>query len=156
MPAISNIGKVSYERIINIAKLVQLFDWWPSGAAYASAAAGGRASMARRFLVVQRRQSQSGGMGEGVHTRLTCGVDADGVLRQLGQAGRFHLKVYVLVALAAVQVGMLHTTYIFLAADVPYRSVRATSGWSQGSNVTDIFLYEKNSIFQREIIFRVL
>lgn len=52
---------------------------------------------------------------------LSCGVDADGVLRQLGQAGRFHLRVYALVALAAVQVGLLHTTYIFLAADVPYR-----------------------------------
>lgn len=52
---------------------------------------------------------------------LSCGVDADSVLRQLGQAGRFHLRVYVLVALAAVQVGLLHTTYIFLAADVPYR-----------------------------------
>ncbi|KPJ16074.1 hypothetical protein RR48_06029 [Papilio machaon] len=51
-------------------------------------------------------------------------VDADSILRQLGQAGRFHLQVYVMVALAAFQVGLLHTTYIFLAADVPYRSVR--------------------------------
>lgn len=48
-------------------------------------------------------------------------VDADSVVRQLGQAGRFHLRVYVLVALVAVQVGLLHTTYIFLAARVPYR-----------------------------------
>ncbi|KAL4709505.1 hypothetical protein ACJJTC_007236 [Scirpophaga incertulas] len=51
----------------------------------------------------------------------SCGIDADAVLYQLGQAGRFHLRVYALVALAAVQVGLLHTTYIFLAADVPYR-----------------------------------
>lgn len=50
-------------------------------------------------------------------------VDADSVVRQLGQAGRFHLRVYVLMALAAVQVGLLHTTYIFLAASVPYRYV---------------------------------
>lgn len=48
-------------------------------------------------------------------------VDVDGVLQQLGQAGRFHLRTYFLVALVAVQVGLLHTTYIFLAADVPYR-----------------------------------
>lgn len=48
-------------------------------------------------------------------------VDADSVVRQLGQAGRFHLRVYLLVALVAVQVGLLHTTYIFLAARVPYR-----------------------------------
>lgn len=48
-------------------------------------------------------------------------VQLDGVLRQLGAAGRFHRRVYVLVALAAVQVGLLHTTYIFLAADLPYR-----------------------------------
>lgn len=53
--------------------------------------------------------------------RLTCGVDADSVVRQLGQAGPFHLRVYAMVALAAAQVGMLHTTYIFLAGDVPYR-----------------------------------
>lgn len=48
-------------------------------------------------------------------------VDAESVLLQLGQAGRFHLRVYVLVALVAVQVGLLHTTYIFLAGRVPYR-----------------------------------
>lgn len=48
-------------------------------------------------------------------------VEADVVLKQLGQAGRFHIRVYVLVAFAAFQVGLLHTTYIFLAADVPYR-----------------------------------
>lgn len=50
-------------------------------------------------------------------------VDAESVLRQLGQAGRFHLRAYVLLALVAVQVGLLHTTYIFLAATVPYRYV---------------------------------
>lgn len=50
-----------------------------------------------------------------------CGVDVEGVYRELGQAGCFHRRVFVLVALAAVQVGLLHTTYIFLAADVPYR-----------------------------------
>lgn len=48
-------------------------------------------------------------------------VSPDNVMRELGQAGRFHLRVYVLVAMAAVQVGLLHTTYIFLAADIPYR-----------------------------------
>ncbi|RVE51970.1 hypothetical protein evm_003436 [Chilo suppressalis] len=57
----------------------------------------------------------------GASGALSCGVDADNVLRQLGQAGRFHLRVYALVGLAAIQVGLLHTTYIFLAADVPYR-----------------------------------
>ena len=48
-------------------------------------------------------------------------VDAESVLRQLGQAGRFHLRAYFLLALVGVQVGLLHTTYIFLAATVPYR-----------------------------------
>lgn len=48
-------------------------------------------------------------------------VDTDSIMRQLGQAGRFHLRVYVLVAFAAIQVGLLHTTYIFLAGRVPYR-----------------------------------
>lgn len=50
-------------------------------------------------------------------------VSPDNVMRELGQAGRFHMRVYVLVAMAAVQVGLLHTTYIFLAADIPYRCV---------------------------------
>ncbi|CAH0719743.1 unnamed protein product, partial [Brenthis ino] len=50
-----------------------------------------------------------------------CGeVNSDSVMRELGQAGRFHLRMYVLVALVAVQVGMLHTTYIFLAGSIPY------------------------------------
>lgn len=49
------------------------------------------------------------------------GVDVDSVVRQLGVLGRFHLCVYPLVALAAMQVGLLHTTYIFLAGDVNYR-----------------------------------
>lgn len=50
-----------------------------------------------------------------------CELDVERVLRELGQAGRFHARALALAALAAVQVGMLHTTYIFLAADVPYR-----------------------------------
>uniref|UniRef100_A0A2A4K7E3 Major facilitator superfamily (MFS) profile domain-containing protein n=1 Tax=Heliothis virescens TaxID=7102 RepID=A0A2A4K7E3_HELVI len=50
-------------------------------------------------------------------------LDADSVVRQLGQAGRFHCRVYALLALVAVQVGLLHTTYIFLAGRVPYRCV---------------------------------
>lgn len=52
------------------------------------------------------------------------GVDVDGVVRQLGVRGRFHRRVYPLLALAAVQVGLLHTTYIFLAADVDSRYER--------------------------------
>lgn len=48
-------------------------------------------------------------------------LNPDIVMQELGQAGRFHMRVYVLVALVAVQVGLLHTTYIFLAADIPYR-----------------------------------
>lgn len=48
-------------------------------------------------------------------------VNTDSVMRELGQAGRFHLRMYLLVALVAVQVGMLHTTYIFLAGSIPYR-----------------------------------
>ncbi|KAH9633783.1 hypothetical protein HF086_005417 [Spodoptera exigua] len=58
--------------------------------------------------------------GEDKKTPAPGDVDADSVVRQLGQAGRFHMRVYVLMALAAVQVGLLHTTYIFLAAGVPY------------------------------------
>lgn len=54
-------------------------------------------------------------------SELKCGIDVERVYKELGQAGRFHLRVFVLVALAAVQVGLLHTTYIFLAADAPYR-----------------------------------
>lgn len=53
-------------------------------------------------------------------------VDVDRVMLELGQAGWFHLRIYLLVALAAVQVGLLHTTYIFLAADIPYRCCIAT------------------------------
>lgn len=55
---------------------------------------------------------------------LSCGVDAEAVVQQLGQAGRFHLRVYLLVAFGAFQVGLLHTTYIFLAGDIPYRLVK--------------------------------
>ncbi|KAG7299214.1 hypothetical protein JYU34_017766 [Plutella xylostella] len=52
---------------------------------------------------------------------LSLGVDVDGVMKQLGQLGRFHCRAFALLALVAVQVGMLHTTYIFLAGDVHYR-----------------------------------
>ena len=48
-------------------------------------------------------------------------LDVDGIMVQLGQAGRFHIFNYILLALPAFQVGLLHTTYIFLAATVPYR-----------------------------------
>lgn len=48
-------------------------------------------------------------------------VDPDGIMKQLGQTGKFHLRMYVMMGLACVQVGLLHTTYIFLAAGVPYR-----------------------------------
>lgn len=58
------------------------------------------------------------GMGGAAHGTQ---VQLDSVLKQLGQASRFHCRVYALVALAAVQVGLLHTTYIFLAGDLPYR-----------------------------------
>lgn len=47
-------------------------------------------------------------------------VDGERVVGELGVRW-FHARVGLLVALVAVQVGMLHTTYIFLAADVPYR-----------------------------------
>ncbi|VVC91062.1 unnamed protein product [Leptidea sinapis] len=53
--------------------------------------------------------------------RLTAGVDVDGIMVALGQAGRYHVRVFIMVALAAFQVGLLHTTYIFLAGSVPYR-----------------------------------
>ncbi|CAH2047611.1 unnamed protein product, partial [Iphiclides podalirius] len=53
-------------------------------------------------------------------------LEADAVLKQLGQAGRFHIRMYVMVAMATFQVGLLHTTYIFLAADVPYRETLTT------------------------------
>ncbi|KAJ0183566.1 hypothetical protein K1T71_001542 [Dendrolimus kikuchii] len=56
--------------------------------------------------------------------QMSCGVDVDSVLRQLGQMGRFHVGVYLMAALVAVQVGLLHVTYIFLAADVPYRMLK--------------------------------
>ncbi|XP_061714577.1 organic cation transporter protein-like isoform X2 [Cydia pomonella] len=48
-------------------------------------------------------------------------VDCDELLARLG--GWFRARVLLCAALAAVQVGLLHTTYIFLAADVPYRCV---------------------------------
>ncbi|CAH2241418.1 jg15615 [Pararge aegeria aegeria] len=51
-------------------------------------------------------------------------VDPESVMRELGHLGRFHLQVYLLIALAAVQVGLVHVTYIFLAADVPYRKTK--------------------------------
>lgn len=60
-------------------------------------------------------------MGGGAANSAASGVDVDSVMRQLGVLGRFHRRVYPLVALAAVQVGLLHTTYIFLAGDVDYR-----------------------------------
>ncbi|PZC71373.1 hypothetical protein B5X24_HaOG204871 [Helicoverpa armigera] len=56
-------------------------------------------------------------------------LDADGVVRQLGQAGRFHCRVYALLALVAVQVGLLHTTYIFLAGRVPYSYNSSNNVW---------------------------
>lgn len=51
---------------------------------------------------------------------------ADAVLAELSagagrRPGYFQLLSYVLAALAAVQVGLLHTTYVFLAADLPHR-----------------------------------
>ncbi|CAH2084348.1 unnamed protein product [Euphydryas editha] len=57
---------------------------------------------------------------------VTGDLDVDKLMCELGQAGRFHVRMYVLVALAAVQVGLLHTTYIFLAADLPYRCCMTT------------------------------
>lgn len=61
-------------------------------------------------------------MDEGAAPRdAPSGVDVDSIVRQLGVLGRFHRRVYPLVALAAMQVGLLHTTYIFLAGDVDYR-----------------------------------
>lgn len=54
-------------------------------------------------------------------TKGAGALDCDSVLAQLG--GWFRARVLVCAALAAVQVGLLHTTYIFLAADVPYRLV---------------------------------
>lgn len=63
-------------------------------------------------MTVTSKDQRSGASG---------GVDVDRVLGQLGQAGQFHLRVYVMVAVAVIQVGMLHTTYIFLAGSVPYR-----------------------------------
>ncbi|XP_075975360.1 organic cation transporter protein-like isoform X1 [Anticarsia gemmatalis] len=56
-------------------------------------------------------------------TKSNQPLDPDSILRQLGQAGKFHLRVYLLVALAAIQVGILHTTYIFLAGRENYRCV---------------------------------
>lgn len=77
-----------------------------------------------RSSVLDAADMSADAQGDKPRPGLAAGeVDAESVVRQLGQAGRFHLRVYVLVALAAVQVGLLHTTYIFLAASVPYRYV---------------------------------
>lgn len=48
-------------------------------------------------------------------------LDSESILNQLGQTGRFHLCIFVLMGIVCIQVAQLHTTYIFLAAGVPYR-----------------------------------
>ncbi|XP_038214161.1 organic cation transporter protein-like isoform X2 [Zerene cesonia] len=51
------------------------------------------------------------------------GVDAEVLMRELGQFRRFHLLNYVLVFLASFMSCIYYTSYIFLAGDVPYRCV---------------------------------
>ncbi|CAH2270037.1 jg17890 [Pararge aegeria aegeria] len=72
--------------------------------------------MSKLILNLKQRSEEKGKGPE-----LVQPVDPESVMRELSHLGRFHLQVYLLIALAAVQVGLVHVTYIFLAADVPYR-----------------------------------
>ncbi|XP_047025396.1 organic cation transporter protein-like [Helicoverpa zea] len=51
------------------------------------------------------------------------GVDTERLMRELGQARRFHLASYALLAVAVFVAALYATNYVFLAADVPYRCV---------------------------------
>lgn len=51
----------------------------------------------------------------------SAGVDTERLMRELGQARRFHLTNYVLLALTVFVAALYATNYVFLAADVPYR-----------------------------------
>lgn len=46
---------------------------------------------------------------------------ADRVVTELGQLGRFHLASYLLLAPVATGATLYGLTYVFLAADLPYR-----------------------------------
>ncbi|PZC71372.1 hypothetical protein B5X24_HaOG213517 [Helicoverpa armigera] len=52
------------------------------------------------------------------------GVDTERLMRELGQARRFHLASYALLAVAVFVAALYATNYVFLAADVPYRYTR--------------------------------
>lgn len=51
----------------------------------------------------------------------SAGVDMEQLMQELGQARRFHLGNYVLLALTVFVAALYATNYVFLAADVPYR-----------------------------------
>ncbi|KAJ8716903.1 hypothetical protein PYW07_003530 [Mythimna separata] len=53
----------------------------------------------------------------------SAGVDTERLMKELGQARRFHVKNYLLLALAVYVLAFYATNYVFLAADVPYRCV---------------------------------
>ncbi|XP_022828155.1 organic cation transporter protein-like isoform X1 [Spodoptera litura] len=53
----------------------------------------------------------------------SAGVDMERLMKELGQARRFHLGNYVLLALTVFVAALYATNYVFLAADVPYRCV---------------------------------
>ncbi|KAJ8716904.1 hypothetical protein PYW07_003531 [Mythimna separata] len=84
---------------------------------------GGGVTGRLRWFSVARGADMSGTTEVDKRPGQAGEVDAESVLRQLGQLGPFHLRAYALLALAALQVGLLHTTYIFLAGSVPYRYV---------------------------------
>ncbi|CAH2084350.1 unnamed protein product [Euphydryas editha] len=48
-------------------------------------------------------------------------IDTDGLMRELGQNRRFHLKNYALLALVTFSLAHYGVNYVFLVADVPYR-----------------------------------
>lgn len=51
----------------------------------------------------------------------SAGVDMEVLMKELGQARRFHLCNYVLLALSVFVAALYGTNYVFLAADVSYR-----------------------------------
>lgn len=51
------------------------------------------------------------------------GVDTDRLMKELGQFRRFHMTNYVLLALPIFMASLYAINYVFLAGDVPYRSV---------------------------------
>lgn len=53
--------------------------------------------------------------------------DLDDVLKRIGQFGKYQIYIYLLLSLPALFAGIVSITYVFSAAELPYRYVKPVS-----------------------------